>query len=86
MNTVFLLMAQYGATAVIPIDAVRRDYFPHLATDKLLRKIAYGEIAIPLIRMDRSQKSAKGIHVQDLANYIDACRAAAQKEFEQLRG
>lgn len=30
MTTIFLLLAQYGATAVIPIDVVARDYFPHL--------------------------------------------------------
>ncbi len=30
MNTVFLLMAQYGARAVIPVEDVCRDYFPHL--------------------------------------------------------
>lgn len=31
MNTAFLLMAQYGGAAVIPIDAVCRDYFWHLS-------------------------------------------------------
>ena len=32
MNTAFLLMAQYDAMAVIPIDKVVRDYFSHLTT------------------------------------------------------
>ncbi|AXF05764.1 pyocin activator PrtN family protein [Paraburkholderia hospita] len=39
MNTAFILMAQYGAKAIIPIDEVRRDYFPHIEVDKLIRKI-----------------------------------------------
>jgi len=86
MNTVFLLMAQFGARAVIPIDEVRREYFSHLELDKLLRKITYGEIVLPLVRIEVSQKSAKGVYVQDLANYIDARRAAAQKECDQLTG
>lgn len=30
MNTVFLLMAQYNALAIIPVSAVVKDYFPHL--------------------------------------------------------
>ena len=72
MNTVFLLMAQYNAS-VIPVDVVVRDYFPHLSTDKFVRKVSLGDIALPMIRIEAStQKSAKGIHINDLAQYIDA--------------
>ncbi|KVM18061.1 Pyocin activator protein PrtN [Burkholderia ubonensis] len=85
MTTVFLLMAQYNATAIIPIDVVCRDYFAPMTVPTLIRKIAAGEIPLPLIRMEKSQKSAKGIHIQDLANYIDERRAAALKECQQLR-
>lgn len=85
MNTVFLLMAQFGARAVIPIEEVRRAYFSHLELDKLLRKIAMGEVSLPLVRIEKSQKSAKGVYVQDLADYIDAAREAAVKECNQLR-
>jgi hypothetical protein len=49
-------------------------------------KIALGEIALPLVRIEKSQKSAKGVHIQDLADYIDARRAEARKECEQLSG
>lgn len=85
MNTVFLLMAQYGATAVVPVELVCRDYFSHLTVPQFVRKVSTGDIAIPLVRMERSKKAAKGVHIQDLANYIDARRAAALKECEQLR-
>jgi hypothetical protein len=84
MKTVFLLLAQYDATAVVPIDLVCRDFFPHLSTDKLIRKINIGEVKLPMIRMERSAKSAKGVHIQDLADYIDARRAEATKELEQM--
>ncbi|BET09377.1 MULTISPECIES: pyocin activator PrtN family protein [Pandoraea] len=84
MNTTFLLMAQYGAVAVVPIDLVCRDYFSHLSAEKLTRKIGAGDIALPLVRMEGSQKSAKGVHVEDLAKYIDDRRAAAVKECQQL--
>ncbi|WP_081862349.1 pyocin activator PrtN family protein [Cupriavidus sp. SK-3] len=86
MTTIFLLLAQYGATAVVPIDIVARDYFAHLSPEKLLRKIGLGEIRLPVVRIEGSNKSAKGIHVQDLATYIDCRRAAAQKECDQLCG
>ncbi|WP_431226805.1 pyocin activator PrtN family protein [Burkholderia contaminans] len=85
MNTVFLLMAQYNATAIVPIELVCRDYFGAMTVQTLVRKISAGEIALPLIRMERSQKCAKGVHIQDLANYIDERRAAALKECQQLR-
>jgi hypothetical protein len=85
MNTAFILLAQYGARAVIPLDQVCRDYFPHLKTDKLLAKINAGEIALPVVRIEGSQKSSKGVTVQALAEYIDERAAAANKERDQLR-
>ena len=85
MNTAFLLMAQYNAQAIIPAGTVVRDYFPHLTLDKFLRKVAMGEINIPLVRIEPgSQKAAKGVHITDLAEYLDARRAAAVKEARQL--
>ena len=52
MNTAFRLMAQHGSKAIIPIDAVCRDYFFHLTPAKLVRKISKGEIALPLVRIE----------------------------------
>jgi hypothetical protein len=86
MKTIFLLMAQYDARAMVPIDVVCRDYFAPLTVPTLLRKISAGEIRLPVIRMESSQKGAKGVHIEDLAAYIDARRAAAVKEMEQLCG
>jgi hypothetical protein len=85
-STSFLLLAQYGGRAIIPIDAVRRDYFPHLVTEVLIRKISSGEIALPLVRIEDSKKTARGVHLSDLALYIDERTAAARKECEQLTG
>ena len=84
MNTAFLLMAQYDGKAIIPIDQVCRDYFTHLTPVKLVQKISAGEIAIPLVRIERSQKCAKGIHLDDLAKYLDARTEAARKEMFAL--
>lgn len=80
MNTLFLLMAQYNGQAIIPLDRVCRDYFTHLTPDMFQRKALAGQIKIPITRMESSQKSAKGIHLQDLADYLDEQRAAAIKE------
>ncbi|KVM66541.1 Pyocin activator protein PrtN [Burkholderia ubonensis] len=86
MNTVFLLLAQFGARAIIPLDDVRREYFPHLEFNIMLRKIALGEISIPVVKIESSQKSTRGVYVQDLADYIDERRAVAVKERDQLCG
>jgi hypothetical protein len=84
MNTGFLLMAQYGGKAIVPIEDVCRDYFSHLNPTKLLQKISAGEIAIPLVRMESSQKCAKGVYLLDLAKYLDARVEAARREMTAL--
>lgn len=84
MNTFFLLMAQYNGKAVIPIEDVCRDYFSHLTPTILVRKISSGELKLPLVRMELSQKAAKGVHLQDLASYIDERAEAARRECKQL--
>lgn len=86
LNTAFLLMAQYNGKAIIPVDEVRRDFFSHLTLPKFLRKLSSGDIALPLMRIETSQKCAKGVHLQDLADYLDKRRQVAQREFYQMSG
>jgi hypothetical protein len=86
MNTLFLLMAQYDGQAVIPLDRVCVDYM-HLTVEKFKRKQLDGEIDIPVTRLGaNSQKAALGIHLKDLADYIDRQREKATKELNQLMG
>ncbi len=86
MNTAFLLMAQYNGAAVIPLDMVCRDYFQHITPRKLAQKAQAGEIDLPITRIETSQKAASGVHLLDLAAWIDARREAARKECDQLAG
>ncbi len=86
MNTAFLLMAQYNGQAIIPVDRVCADYFAHLTPDKFLRKVMSGEIDLPVVRMEASQKAAKGVHLGDLAQYLDGQRLKAQAENDKLHG
>jgi hypothetical protein len=86
MNTLFLLMAQYEGQAVIPLDQVCKDYM-HLTVEKFKRKRLDGEIDIPVVRLGaESQKAALGVHLKDLADYIDRQRNKATKEQDQLMG
>lgn len=82
--TVFFLMAQYNGKVVISVEEICRDYFPHLDSAKFIRKVSAGDITIPMIRMEASQKAAKGVHINDLADYIDRQADAARKECRQL--
>lgn len=83
-STSFLLFAQYGGKAIIPVEDVCKDYFSHLTPDKFLRKVGAGDIKIPVVRAETSQKCQKGVYLQDLADYLDARREAALKEMQQL--
>ena len=73
-NTAFLLMAQYDGAAIIPLESVCRDFFRHLTVEKLVRKVLAGQIKLPIIRIEDSQKAAKGVHLVDLADYLDRQR------------
>ena len=85
MNTLLLLMARYNGLPIIPVDVVCRDYFQHLTPEKFLRKVLAAEISLPIVRMELSQKCAKGVPINDLAAYLDKQIEAARKECEQLK-
>ncbi|WP_082805378.1 pyocin activator PrtN family protein [Pseudomonas sp. BMS12] len=84
MKTAFILLAQYSGAAIIPLSQVCSDYFTHLTPEKLQRKVHAGEIDLPIVRIEQSQKSAKGVHLQDLADYIDRRRSEALKELQKF--
>ncbi|WP_145181775.1 pyocin activator PrtN family protein [Pseudomonas sp. URMO17WK12:I11] len=84
MNTAFVLMAQYNGMAIISLEQVCSDYFTHLTPDMFQRKVLAGQIMLPITRLETSQKSARGIHIADLAQYLDQQREAARKECAQL--
>lgn len=86
MNTAFLLMAQYNGAAIIPLERVCADYFSHLTPEKMKMKVAAGQIDLPLVQLERSQKSARGVHINDLAAYLDSQHAAAKAEHDKLMG
>lgn len=86
MNTAFLLMAQYDAIPIIPAETVCKDFFGHLTLRKFLRKVSDGSLPLPMVKIEDSQKAAKGVHLQDLAKYLDDRRDAAQREHKKLYG
>lgn len=86
VSTAFLLMAQYEGRAIIPAELVARDYFGHLDAGKFIRKVDAGEIKLPLVRIEESNKSARGVLLTDLADYIDARADEAREVLKRQSG
>ncbi|MDF2797582.1 MAG: Pyocin activator protein PrtN [Devosia sp.] len=87
MDTVWLLAAKYEGAVLIPLDVVCRDFFSHLTPAQLWRKYNEGNIPLPIVLLDpKSKKTAKGVHLHDLADWIDARRDAARSEVLQITG
>jgi hypothetical protein len=84
MNTTFLLMAQYNGKVIIPVETICRDYFSHLTPTKFIEKVRAGEIGLPLVRLEKSQKAAKGVALNDLAAYLDNQIDAARRDMKEL--
>ena len=85
-TTVAILREQYGPRVIIPLDRVIEDYFSGISQEHLLRRIGEGKLDLPVVRIDASQKSAKGVALVDLATYLIRRIEAARKECCQLYG
>ncbi len=79
-------MAQYEGRTVLPLETVCRDFFTHLKPDNLVRKVLAGELRLPLLRLDDGGKSARGVHLEDLAEYLEGRRLQAKREMLQCSG
>ena len=85
-TTFAILREQYGPRVIIPLDRVREDFFDGMSQEHLLRRVSEGKLNLPIVRIDASQKSAKGVAMIDLATYLDQRIEAARKECRQLYG
>jgi hypothetical protein len=78
MKTAMILLAQYEK-AIIPVEAICRDYFTHLTPAVFLRRASTGDIKLPVVSLGGTQKGAKGVHLNDLAEYLNQVREDAKK-------
>lgn len=68
------------------MERICSDYFTHLTPEAMRMKVAAGQIDLPLVKLEHSQKSARGVHVNDLADYLDVRHRAAKAEHDLLMG
>jgi hypothetical protein len=78
-STLKRLETQFNAP-LLPIETVRVNFFPHLSEDTFNRRARANDLGFPIVRTDRSQKSAMFVHVEDLAEYLESRRTAAARE------
>lgn len=86
MKTSLILMAQYDGRAVVPLWEICRDCFTHLTPDGFVAKADAGEIQIPIVRMDDSKRSPRGVHLADLATCIEKQTRLARRQCRKLTG
>lgn len=84
MNTLFLLIAKHDGQAMLSADVVCREYFAPLSLPTFMRKVSAGNIPVPLLKKERSQKGARLVHLQDLPDYIDRQRVEAKRELKKM--
>ncbi|MDD2748875.1 MAG: pyocin activator PrtN family protein [Acidithiobacillus sp.] len=79
MNTVFLLMAEYGQ-ADIPLEVLASKYLGMSRKESAMRAVR-GELPFPAFRLG-SQKSPWMVRVTDLAEYLDSARKKSIEDWE----
>ena len=82
MNTVFLLMAEYNATD-IPLESVASKYLG-IERREAYNRAARQSLPFPAYRPGGTQKSPWVVRITDLAEYLDAARAAAQRDWQEI--
>lgn len=81
MNTVFLLLAEYG-TGQIPLD--RCAHLFGLSPEEAAKRAGRQALPIPAFRAG-TQKSPWLVGASDLANFLDTQRAVAKRDWTRLR-
>lgn len=80
MQTIFMLMSRYDTRVMVPLEVVRKDFFPELSLNLLKNKTDSGEIPLVVTRLGQSQKSSRMVHLHDLADFLDKQADKARAE------
>lgn len=81
MNTLFLLMAEFG-TGDIPLENVADKYLG-MCKRKAYDKANHNELPFPTFR-GGSTRSTRLVKATDLAEFLDKQHAKAKKEWEKI--
>lgn len=82
-DTLWMLQGRYQNLPIIPVERVAEDFFG-LGERMFLRKVNDGEIDLPVVKLENSQKAAKGVHVKHLADFLDHHVETARREHDRI--
>lgn len=72
-STLAMLRRQYGEVC-IPLEVVRRKYFPHIGSTRYLLHVIRSErIKLRVVRSDWGGRTQWVVYLHDLADFLDAC-------------
>lgn len=83
MNTVFLLLAQYG-TAQVPLEVCCGDFFG-MSSDRAAYAAGRHQLPVPAFKAG-GPKSPWLVDIRELAAWIDKRRAEASEEWRKVKG
>ncbi|GEK08326.1 pyocin activator PrtN family protein [Pseudoalteromonas peptidolytica] len=79
-QTVYLLMAEYGAKIMIPLEDLALKVLG-MSVNTAKRKAKSNELPFPAVKLNDSQKAPYLVHIQDLAAYIENQCSSARIEW-----
>ncbi len=82
-STLWMLQGRYEYMPIIPAKKVAQDFFG-IEERAFLRKVDSGDIDLPIVKLERSQKALKGVHIKDLAELIDRRVESARRQQERI--
>lgn len=83
MNTVFLLMAEYGQ-ATVPLETIAKKYL-NISLAEANRNASKQSLPFPVFRAP-SQRSPWMVNIADLAEWIDKQRDKAREDWKTIQG
>lgn len=83
-QTVFLLMSEYGARVLIPLEDLAYNVLG-LSVNTAKRRAKSNELPFATVKLNNSQKAPYLVHIQYLASYIENKCTAARIEWGKSR-
>lgn len=83
-QTMYLLMAEYGARTLIPLDEIANTVLG-MSINTARRRARSYELPFATVRLGESQKAPYHVHLHDLAKFIEARCNEARIEWRKVQ-
>ena len=83
-TTMYLLMAEYGARTLIPLEELCNEALG-MCVNTAKRRAKANELPFAVVKLNDSQKAPYLVHIHDLAAFIENKCSAARIEWGKAR-